>query len=171
MESVQQKEAQEKWPEHECLIFFMDRPDLKWWDYLFTRKGFRHCFMVQWDEWAQRWLMFDWRLFQTDVAIMFDFEVEAMLRACRTDTAKLTVVRFWAVKHKIIEAFPIKFCSNTLCRFLGLGNWPMLTPWGLYRTLRREGGEVIYSWRHQDGNGKRRPNHAAENSGTAPDRA
>jgi hypothetical protein len=166
VESLSKEEAAAKYPEHECLIYFIDRPQKNWWDYVFrTREGFRHCFLIQWDEWAQRYLLIDWRQYQTDICILFDFEVEKRLKSAHMRGVKPTVVRFWAKKHLLTEAFPIKYCSNTLLRFLGLGNRVLLTPYGLYRTLLGAGGEVVYSWR-EDNEWRRRPDENPESSGT-----
>ena len=167
MEPLWQKETEAKYPEHECLVFFTDRPGRNWWDRLFrTREGFRHCFMLQWDEWAQRYLLIDWRQYQLDIMILFDFEVEKRLKGIASDETKPTVVRIWANKHLMTEAFPVKYCSNTLCRFLGLGNRVVLTPYALYRTLIAAGGKVVYSWR-QDNEQERRPKQDPESTGKA----
>ena len=155
MESVQEKEATQN---HACLIFFVDRPRLKWWDHVFrTREGFRHCFLMRWDEWTQRYMMIDWRQYQTDIVLMFDFEVDHWVKSAAV--GKTTVVSY-TPQYQTLDAFPIKYCSNTLARYLGLGNRMILTPYGLYRTLRRAGGEIVYSWRQHE------HQNAEENAGT-----
>lgn len=167
MESVQKEETQ-KDDARPCLIFFVDRPRLKWWDHIFrTRAGFRHCFLMRWDEWTQRYLMIDWRQYQTDIVLMFDFEVDMWVK--QAAIGKTTVVSY-TPDFQTLDAFPVKYCSNTLARYLGLGNRMILTPYGLYRTLRRAGGEIVYSWRQHE---QQTPEEigGANQAGTDADRA
>lgn len=147
MESVRQ-EAPQQTP-REYLIYFVDRPGKHWWDYVFfTREGFRHCFMMSWDQWAQRWLMIDWLADSTNILMLFDFEAEKYLDGIRGQHA--TVVRFTADLNETAPSGILTYCSNLLARFLGLGKYLILTPEGLYRKLLATGGEVVYSWRDHD---------------------
>lgn len=144
MECVRQEKTREEYEAHEHLVFFIDREDLNWWD-LVTRKGFRHCFMLQWCEWSNRWLMVDWRQTRTDFSILFPFEAERFMRTAHALNG--TVVRFKPIDEPDTGGMLIAYCSNILSRFLGLGNTLILTPHGLYRRLIASGGEVVFSWR------------------------
>ena len=149
MGSVREKEkTREDFPTHEYLIYFIERPDRNWWDWVFrTREGFRHCFVLQWCEWSNRWIMVDWRQSRTDFIVLFDFEAEVFLR--HIGEMKGTVVRFEPPNRPDDAGGLITYCSNIISRFLGLGNSVILTPYGLYRRLLEAGGEVVFSWREE----------------------
>ena len=148
MERVRQEKTREGFEAHEYLIFFIDRLERNWWDYVFrTRDGFRHCFVMQWDEWSNRWIMVDWRQSTTDFIVLFDFEAEKFMRIAHAQ--KGTVVRFRPINPPDSGSL-ITYCSNIISRFLGLGNDIILTPYGLYRRLLASGGEVVYSWKDEN---------------------
>ncbi len=150
MAGVRQKEkTREDFPTHDYLIYFIEREDRNWWDWVFrTREGFRHCFVLQWCEWSQRWIMVDWRQSRTDFTVFFDFEMESLLR--HIGEFKGTVVKFRAPPRADDEGGLITYCSNIISRYLGLGNSVILTPYGLYRRLLASGGEVVFSWRDNE---------------------
>lgn len=148
MERVRE-ETQEQSPQ-KYLIVFIDRPKEDWWD-KFTRPGFRHCFMLKWDEWSNRWLMFDWRQTRTDLIILFDFEVRQMLS--HTQRLRGTVVEYYPDPdyEGLYKAGIARYCSNVIARHLGLGNHVICTPYQLFRKLTATGGEVVFSWSEPDG--------------------
>lgn len=148
MVSVREEKTREDYKTLEYLIFFIERPGRDWWDYLFnTREGFRHCFVMQWCEWSNRWIMVDWRQSRTDFIVLFDFEAEMFMRCIGAQ--KGTVVRFRPINAPDTGSL-ITYCSNIISRFLGLGNRIILTPYGLYRRLLTAGGEVVFSWRDEN---------------------
>jgi hypothetical protein len=146
--SVRKEKTREDYLAHEYLIFFIERPDRSWWDYVFrTRLGFRHCFVMQWCEWSRRWIMVDWRQSRTDFTVFFDFEVEGFIQ--NIGVVNGTVVRFTAPNRLDSAGGLVTYCSNIISRYLGLGNTIILTPYGLYRRLLDAGGEVVFSWKDQ----------------------
>ena len=145
MERVREEKAREDFEAHKYLIFFLDRNDRNWWDWVFrTRDGFRHCFAMQWCEWSNRWVMVDWRQSKTDFIVLFDFEAEQFMR--QSAHLKGTVVAFEQQDPPNDSGGLITYCSNILSRWLGLGNTLILTPYGLYRRLLASGGEVVFRW-------------------------
>lgn len=149
MEGVREEKARADFPTHRHLIYFIDRDDRNWWDYVFrTREGFRHCFVTHWCEWSNRWLMLDWRQSKTDFTIFFDFEIESLIR--HIGEFKGTVVAFEAIEPANEGGSLLTYCSNIISRYLGLGNSLILTPYGLYRRLLASGGEVVFCWRDED---------------------
>jgi hypothetical protein len=134
---------------HRYIVCFVEREGRNWWDWFFrTRLGFRHCFVVQWCEWTQRWIMVDWRKSRTDFTVFFDFEIEAFLRQMRVVHG--TVVELTPPEREDDAGGLLTYCSNIISRFMGLGNTVILTPYGLYRRILAAGGEVVYSWRDED---------------------
>lgn len=126
-------------------MIFIDKAELRWWD-RFTEEGFRHVFAARWDEWAQRWLLIDWRETRLDFNILFDFEVEPLLK--KVGKAQGTVVEYTVeldFEGNMGRGF-LQYCSRNLCKAMGLGNHLILTPKELYRRLLANGGEVVYSW-------------------------
>ena len=148
MEDIRKEKTREEYLAHEYLIYFIERPERQWWDWMFrTRPGFRHCFVMQWCDWSQRWIMVDWRQSRTDFIIFFDHEAKTIMR--NIGAMQGTVVRFTAPIRPDDAGGLITYCSNIISRFLGLGNTVILTPYGLYRRLLDAGGEVVFSWRDE----------------------
>ena len=146
MVGIREEKTREDFNSFDYLIYFIDRDERNWWDWVFrTREGFRHCFVLQWCEWTNRWIMVDWRQSRTDFTILFDFEVESFMRAMQA--SKGTVVKFTAPSRSEDKGGLVTYCSNIISRYLGLGNSVILTPFGLYRRLLKSGGEVVFSWR------------------------
>ena len=142
----EEEKTRESFATNQYLIFFKERENRNWWDYVFrTREGFRHCAVCYWCEWSQRWLMVDWRQSRTDFTIYFNFEIEQFMR--QMSVVKGTVVAFEGPPDNNEGGSLISYCSNIISRFMGLGNTLILTPYGLYRRILAAGGEVVYSWR------------------------
>ena len=151
MVGIRQEKTRPDYDSRESLIFFTDRAELSWWDLVFrTRKGFRHCFLLHWCEWSNRWLMIDWRQSHTECNILFDFEAQDLM--AEIGAAKGTIVRFRSPKNPLGTRAKVTYCSNWIGRFLGFGNTLILTPHALYRRLRKSGGEIVLSWsdEHED---------------------
>ena len=159
MESVRKEKTRAQYRAHDCLIYFVDRDERNWWDWLgLTSEGFRHCFLMQWCEWSQRWILIDWRQSSADFIILFDFEATLLL--ANIFRAKGTVVRYRVKPAPDKRVRLITYCSNMISRFLGLGDSIVLTPYGLYRRLLASGGEVVFRW--SDNN-----EHKTQANGTA----
>jgi len=132
------------------LIYFIDRDERYWWDWVFhTRPGFRHCFILYWDEYVLRWLLVDWRMRKLDIMMMFEFEAEAILDSA--GEANATVVKY-PKPEGLQGGSPglISYCSNMMAKFLGFNNHLIVTPYQLYRKLIAAGGEVVFDWRTDD---------------------
>lgn len=150
MEPVLEKETREKYENGEALIFFIERDDRDWWDSVFrTREGFRHCFMLQWDEWSKRWLYVDWQQNSIDVMILFDFEAQYFME--HMQAKKGTVVRYFPVGDPNERGPLLAYCTTVIGRYLGFGDRLILTPHRLYRMLIAAGGEIVYRWSDENG--------------------
>lgn len=93
--------------------------------------------------------MVDWRQSRTDFTVFFDFEIEGFLS--QMHVVHGTVVELTPPFRSDDSGGLITYCSNIISRFMGLGNTLILTPFGLYRRILAAGGEVVYSWRDEDG--------------------
>jgi hypothetical protein len=165
----EEKKAQQKPDEY--LVYFIDREERYWWDWLFhTRPGFRHCFILYWDEYVLRWLLVDWRLRKLDIMMMFDFEAERIFKSA--GECRATIVRY--PKPEDLQGGQpglISYCSNMMAKFLGLNNHLILTPYQLYRKLIAAGGEVAFDWRNDDVRIEtQRPDPGATRVGSSTDR-
>lgn len=149
MVGVRQEKTRQDYETYEYLICFVDRPEVNWWDWLFrTREGFRHCFVLQWCEWSNRWIMVEWRQSRTDFMVFFDFEVSDIINGL--GARKGTAVHWQGPPSTNDGGHLITYCSNIISRYLGLGNDVLLTPYALYRRLLATGGEVVFSWRDEN---------------------
>lgn len=150
MEPIRKEKTRSEYKDSEALVFFINTDEIHWWDHMFrTREGFRHCFMLQWCEWSQRWMMIDWRQKNVDCMILFDFEAQAFMGFA--GTRKGTVVKCFPKKIDAERGPLISYCSSLMARYLGFGDRIILTPWRLYRMLTAAGGEVVYRWSDENG--------------------
>jgi hypothetical protein len=96
-----------------------------------------------------RWLVLDWRQTNMDLMALFDFEAEKLIFGL--DAYFGTVVKYTPKAESELQANGlITYCSNLIARLLGVGNHLILTPYQLYRTLLKAGGEEVHSWRSQN---------------------
>jgi hypothetical protein len=165
------EEAKAQQAQDEYLVYFIDRDERYWWDWLFhPRAGFRHCFILYWDEYVLRWLLVDWRLRKLDIMMMFDFEAGNLLHSAKR--SRCTVVRFPKPAETAADRPQlVSYCSNLMARFLGFNNHLILTPYQLYRKLIAAGGEVVFDWRNHDVRIEtQRPNPGTTRVGSSTDR-
>ena len=113
-------------------VIFSDETDIRLLKLL--RRGFRHCFiMMQQDE---RWILIDPRSDKTDIALLphpahFNFP-----RYFTQQGKTVVKVPLRSVPKKIAPLFPLS-CVETVKRVLGIHRRFVLTPYQLYRFLKK----------------------------------
>ncbi|HEY7609011.1 MAG TPA: hypothetical protein VIF14_07245 [Alphaproteobacteria bacterium] len=117
-----------------ALVVFSGRTGVPWLRWL--RRGFRHCFVAVDD--GVEWLTIDPLLHRLEVrasGLASDFDLAREYR--QMDLVVLEVV---PAPMALRAAPPGLFtCVETAKRLLGIRAWRVLTPWQLYRFLRRAG--------------------------------
>jgi hypothetical protein len=115
-----------------ALVVFSGRTGVAWLRWL--RPGFRHCFVALDD--GIEWLTVDPLLHRLEVrasGLASDFDLAREYRRMG-----LTVLEV-APAAVAMRAAPLGFftCVETAKRLLGIRAWHVVTPWQLYRFLRR----------------------------------
>lgn len=117
---------------------------MRWWDHLFTRKGFRHCYAMTHDPVAKRWLVYDWRSNHVFFGYVDNYTAEACIAMVMQDGCALEAKETW-------EGPDVKFslhwiyCVSSIKKLLGIANWRIITPYQLYRELLRRGCTPVFT--------------------------
>lgn len=118
-------------------VVFSGRADLVWLRLL--RPGFRHCFAILYD--GCNWITFDPLANYTDITVLHlpsDFDLPGWLamRGYRVIRAPLC--------RRVAKPAPVMVfnCVEAVKRLLGLHKRSILTPYQLYRYLKRTAGAV-----------------------------
>lgn len=120
------------------IVIFCDGPGgRRWWHWLF-KPGFRHCFALGWD--GRCWLQVDGLSNILDVRSFADVEMRVVMALLREAGAAAIAVDRRVVSRGIFRG-PL-YCVPTVKHLLGVRACA-LTPWQLYRALRRRGGRPV----------------------------
>ncbi len=120
-------------PAQRALAVFHDRGS-GFWVRLFTRPGFRHCFVALDD--GRAWIALDARRdglhVETVAPAAFDLAAFYRRQGCRVVETQAA-----AARRRYRLPAPVT-CVEVARRCLGLPGCRVWTPYGLYRVLRRE---------------------------------
>ena len=123
------------------IVCFCDSPNYGPWKWFtFWRKGFSHCYVVDYDpkadvwmkaECASRRMLFD--IYKEDES---DFLIGSLVEYATCVDAK---------GFKTATYFPRwLYCVSFVKHFLGINKWWIFTPYQLYCELRRQGHKHIF---------------------------
>lgn len=117
------------------IVFFSDASG-RWWTKAF-RPGFRHVFAAAWFADQERWVVFDPLRHGLVLQVLRgdEFNYGALLAASHT------AVRINA-RFERLAIPPVFYCVGAVKALLGLRS-AAVTPYGLYRALRRIGAEIV----------------------------
>jgi len=130
--------AHPEMPEQAVWVVFTGRADLVWLRLL--RRGFRHCFLAMHD--GERWTTLDplaSRLVVGHPPVEADFDLPGFYRGVGLRVLGPFVPR--APEARWLPPLAPLSCVTVVLRVLGLRRALLLTPWQLYRFLRRHGKE------------------------------
>ncbi len=118
-----------------ALVVFEDRPDSRWLRPL--TPGFRHCFCLL--RVGDGWILCDSRASGVHIMPAPDVGVEPLARSYARLGATVLGLVAPVAAPRARRFLPAPFsCVELTRRLLGLGGRPPLTPWALYRRLRRD---------------------------------
>lgn len=120
-----------------------------WRLFTFWRKGFNHCYIVDYDPKAKVWLKAEcasksmvFNAYKEDES---DLLVGSLIEyaTCVDATGTKTAIYFprWL------------YCVSFVKHFLGINKWWIITPYQLYCELRRQGHQHIFEKEQGDSNG------------------
>lgn len=112
-------------------VVFSGHADLPWLKIL--RPGFRHCYLILND--GKRWITYDPLSSYTDIAV-HDLPVEFNLPLWMVQNGTIIVPAKIAIIEKQAP-WMVFTCVEAVKRVLGIHNRFIITPWQLYRHLRK----------------------------------
>lgn len=124
-------------------VAFHDSGTKRWWDYLFTRKGFRHCFAFRYLEPMDAWAIVDWGNEGLFVEFMPKRFVDSIIVGVNDGGGCFLEVE---VKERNRRMFPFQplYCVTAIKDLVGLRNWRVLTPWQLHCALKKQGAKQMF---------------------------
>lgn len=129
----------------EWQVFFVDREELYWFDYLFhTRQGFRHCFVVGYQPQSYQYILMDWMGHKLQMEILHPWRYQQLMEAL--EEKQHTIVTFRPnVDDESISLLrqPLLYCVEAVKHLLGIRNFFIWTPYQLYRELLKRDAVVI----------------------------
>jgi hypothetical protein len=136
MEGQAVKRVEDAWPRQRFfLVCTKGRPH--WWD-RWLQPGFTHCYLLIWDEVV--WLLADPTLSHLRVAILDQYEPEDPASWLVDPDATIIEAR-----PEVVDTYRARSpwvagpltCVETCKAVLGIRDFWILTPWQLYRRVRR----------------------------------
>jgi len=148
------------------LVCFTGRPEaMYWWDrVLFTRKHFRHAYVIQYQVDAERWILVDWRTGVCDVIAFEHDEMDYILNHLADCNGTAILVKGETPEKEIHYRVPLIYCVQAVLQVLGMPTRWTFTPYQLYKRLIKEGYEELINHRSPD-NGKRKQTKDRSESG------
>lgn len=115
-----------------ALVVFSGRADLKWLGIL--KPGFRHCFAVL--EVRGRWIVYDPLSHRTEIDILDGVTLNDLIHAYRVRGLRVVSV---VVPPSGLSPQPLGFysCVEAVKRVLGIRAPGVITPWNLYKFLKK----------------------------------
>jgi len=118
---------------YQIWVVFTGKTDI-WW-LRFLKSGYRHCFVILNN--GKQWMSIDPLAPFTDIEfydhIQYDFDLPSWLREQGYEVIQASINK----SHKHPAPFMLYTCVESVKRILGLHYWRIMTPWQLYRFLKR----------------------------------
>jgi len=129
----------------EWQVFFADRDDLYWFDWLFhTRKGFRHCFVVGYQPKSYQYILLDWQGHKLTLEILHPYRYQQLIESLEEKQHTIVTYRPNVDDESIsLLRQPLLYCVEAVKHLLGIRNFFIWTPYQLYRELLKRNATVI----------------------------
>ena len=139
MEGMAVRRVEDAWPKQRFFLV-CTAGRRHWWD-RWLRPGFTHCYLLVYDEVV--WLLVDPTLSHLRVAILDQYEPEHPASWIVDEDATIIEAR-----PEVADSYRSRApwvvgpltCVETCKQALGISDFWILTPWQLYRHLRRQHG-------------------------------
>jgi len=125
-------------------VVFEDRtkPNIHWFQYP-MQSGFRHCYLIHWDgySWFRVENTYGYLHFK-ELVLLEDYVVQGVDISNWFRSKGHTLVKVDLAKRSDSIRTPWLFTPNTCVElvknFLGIGSWSIITPYQLFKYLRKE---------------------------------
>ena len=121
-------------------VAFVDAQATPW--HRLMKRGFRHCYAFAWDEAADRWVILEPGFDGVYLRPVRDEIVAALWAQLAREGAHVLLAR--GEGHRMQRPRLLLTCVTAIAALLALRRCCAVSPWQLYRTLRRRGAiEVL----------------------------
>ena len=125
---------------------------LEWWYVVFVaadrtivhrflKPGFQHCYAVAWDEAADRWVIIEPGFDGVYVRAVRDDVMAALWAELHRRRAHVLLAR--AERHQMFRPRFMLTCVSAIAALLALRRCCAVSPWQLYRSLRKRGAVEV----------------------------
>lgn len=123
------------------IVCFMESENYGTWSlFTFWRKGFNHCFIVDYDPIANVWMKAECASERMNFQVFSGDEVDALVGTLCTYATCVD-----AQGDKNATYFPRwLYCVSFVKHFLGIKKWWIVTPYQLYCELLKQGHPLIF---------------------------
>lgn len=130
------------------VCFTGTRDERYWWDkWKLTRRGFRHCYVVQYQPYTKRWVLIDWRCGICDVLAFEHDEMEYIFNQLAASEGTAVLFKKNKIDKEIYYRIPFIYCVSAALQVLGMPTRWTFTPKQLYKRIMRNGGEELLNHR------------------------
>ena len=112
-----------------------------------TSRHFRHCYVIQYQPEAKRWVLMDWRSGMMDLVAFEHDELKYILGQLKGDEWHRRTVQGGDEEEANCMRIPLIHCVSAVLQVLGLPTHFTMTPKQLYKRLMKSGGEEIVNYR------------------------
>ena len=129
------------------LVCFTGRDEkIYWWD-RFIGRDFKHCFIIQYQDSVNQWILMDWRTGVCDLVIFKSSEMSSILNMLRTSYGRMVLFNAALPEKESYYRIPLMYCVQAALQVLGLPTRWTFTPKQLYKRLINSGGQEIINYR------------------------
>lgn len=122
-------------------VGFVKAPPKHWFDYIRPFARYRHCFAFGFDGVHDRWLMVDFQVRGTTITILEGHELDDLIVRLKMN-GEILQARPFKRKH-VFPRLAVSYCVAGVAQVVNLPGNP-ITPDGLFRALRKNGGRVAF---------------------------
>jgi len=129
-------------PPSRWFVGFIDSEVPRPW-YWLTRPGFRHCFCFYYMPERDCWWFLEWTAYRLHIEPLVGDQIDAIFYLLRTKGTCVVIDCEDLPPAANHGTAPI-YCVSWVKQLLGLRGF-ILTPYQLFRALKRYGGDIIYA--------------------------
>ena len=121
-------------------VAFVDAQPTPW--HRLMKPGFRHCYAFAWDSAADRWVVLEPGFDGVYLRPVRDEVIGLLWARLAADGSRVLLAR--SEGHRMLRPRLLLTCVTAVAALLALRRCCAVSPWQLYRTLRRRGAiEVL----------------------------
>ena len=119
------------------VIYFIDRKPKYWFD-LFTRSGFRHCFIYGYDPLSNAWIAFDFAINGIFINVLTEKQmIYTHNKLLKEHTATALIIENRDKSERTFSWVPM-YCVSAIKSMIGMKNRFIITPYQLFCALKNK---------------------------------